>query len=155
VLTDVERGQRLAQAAAAHRVPVSTARRWVAAVTRSAATLRAAAVRVATAFGNPDGCWPPTVSRRPDGPLTGLLCALGGAAAAWTQAAAAPAPRGRAGALSGIDYVTLLVQDHRRQLLRGLGVADPGHAFGVTVTGWPLVNAVTGGALLTTPAPGG
>lgn len=151
VLLDVERGRGVTRAAAAQLVPVSTARRWVAAVIRSAATLRVAAVRVACAFGDAEGCWPPFRSGRPDGPLTAVLCALGGAAAAWTQAAASHVPRGRPGALSGIDYLTLLSQGYRRHVLRDLGVADPGGAFGVSVTGWPLVNAVTGGALLTTP----
>jgi hypothetical protein len=152
VLLDVERGRPVARAAAAQLVPISTARRWVTAVTRSATVLRAMAVRVASAFGRPEGCWPAFRSSRPDGPLTAVLCALGGAASAWTQAAAAPARSGRPGILSGIDYLTLLRQDYQRQLQRDLGVADPEGAFGVTVTGWPLVNAVTGGALLTTPA---
>jgi hypothetical protein len=153
VLVDVERGRSVAQAAAAQLVPVSTARRWVSAVTGSAAALRVAAVRVASAFGHPEGCWLPFRSGRPDGPLTAVLHALGGAASAWAQASASPAPPSRPGVLSGIDYLTLLCQDYRRRLLRDLGVADPDGAFGVTVTGWPLVNAVTGGCLLT--APGG
>lgn len=150
VLLDVERGRPVAAAAATQLVPVSTARRWVAAVTRSATALRVAAVRVACAFSDAESCWPPYRPGRPDGPLTAVLCALGGAAAAWTQAAS-PAPRAQPGALSGIDYLMLLSQDYRRQVLRVLGVADPSGAFGVTVMGWPLVNAVTGGALLTTP----
>jgi len=149
VLLDVEHGKPVERAAAAHQVPASTARRWVATVTRAASALTAGAVGVASAFGDPTGCWPPFA--RPLGRLTGVLCALGGAAAAWTQAATAPAPRAAAGALSGIDYLNLLAGDHRRQVLRGLGVADPDGAFGVSVTGWPLVNAVTGGRLLSTP----
>lgn len=151
VLADVERGRPVTQAAAAQLVPVSTARRWVTAVTGSAMALRVAAVRVASAFARPEGCWVPSRSGRPDGPLTAVLHALGGAASAWAQVSASPAPPSRPGALSGVDYLTQLAQDYRRQLLRDLGVADPGGAFGVAVTGWPLVNAVTGGALLTTP----
>jgi hypothetical protein len=151
VLLGVERGQTVAQAAAAQLVPVSTARRWVSAVTRSATALRVAAVRVASAFSRPEGCLPPYRPDRPDGPLTAVLHALDGAAGAWAQEAASPAPVDRPGALSGIDYLTQLCQDYRRRLLRDLGVADPGGALGVRVTGWPLVNAVTGGALLTTP----
>lgn len=151
VLLGVERGRSVAAAAATQLVPVSTARRWVTAVTRSATALRVAAVRAASAFGRPEGCWLPLRSARPDGPLTVTLHALGGAASAWAQVAASPAPPSRPGALSGIDYLTLLAQDYRRQVLRDLGVADPGGVFGVIVTGWPLVNAVTGGALLATP----
>jgi len=30
-------------------------------------------------------------------------------------------------------------------------VADPGDTLGLSVTGWPLVDALTGGALLTIP----
>ncbi|HUO37902.1 MAG TPA: hypothetical protein VMU34_08690 [Mycobacterium sp.] len=87
-------------------------------MTRSAATLKAAAVGVAAAFGDTDRCWPPFRSGRPDGPLTAVLHALGGAAAAWTRAAASPAPRGGAGTLSGIDYLAALSDGYQRQLLR-------------------------------------
>jgi hypothetical protein len=148
VLLDVERGQRVAHAATTHQVPVSTARRWVTAVTGAASTLTAGAVRVAAAFGDTTGCWPPYRStQRPVEALTGVLHALGGAAAAWTAACSARVP-GRVGALSGIDYLAQLREGYQRELLRDLGVADPGDALGVAVTGWPLVNVLTGGRLL-------
>jgi hypothetical protein len=152
VLLDVERGQLVAQAATTHQVPVSTARRWVAAVTKAASTLTAAAVRVAAAFGDTAGCWPRFGSPRPDGRLTGALHALGGAASAWTAArAVSVAGVGRAVAVTGIDYLALLCQGHQRELLRDLGVADPNEVLGAGVTGWPLVNALTGGRLLASP----
>lgn len=152
VLLDVERGHRVARAAATHRVPVTTARRWVAAVTRSAAAVTATAVRVAAASGDTTGCWPRFGSPRPASRLAGVLHALGGAAAAWTTARAVPAARlGRTGALTRIDYLAQVCHGHQVELLRGLGVADPTEVLGATVTGWPLVNALTGGALLTSP----
>jgi hypothetical protein len=154
VLLDVERGRGVPEAAATHLVPVSTARRWVAAVTGAASALKAAALEIAGAFGDTTGCWPPLRPSHPDGPLTGVLHALDGAAAAWTASrAVASREIGRAGVITGIDYLTLLSRDHHRRLLRERGVADPGETLGVSVTGWPLVNAVTGGRLLTTPAP--
>jgi hypothetical protein len=149
VLLDVERGQRVARAATTHQVPVSTARRWVTAVTSAASTLTAAAVRVAAAFGDATGCWPPYRSTgRQREALTGVLHAVGGAAAVWAQAACSRAAPGRVGALSGIDYLALVRESYQRELLRDLGVADPGDALGVAVTGWPLVNVLTGGRLL-------
>lgn len=156
VLLDVERGRSVARAAAAQLVPVSTARRWVNAVARSATALRVKAVRVARGFGDVDVHGSPFASPLPvSGPLTAVLQALGDAAAAWTAAAARSAVSTvRAGALSGIDYLALLLAGHRRQLLRDLGVADPDRTFGVSVMGWSLVNAVTGGRLLTlSPVP--
>jgi hypothetical protein len=151
VLLDVERGHGVGQAAAAQQVPVSTARRWVQAVTRSATAVTAAAVRVAAACGDTAGCWPRYGSGRPVSVLTGLLHAVGGAAAAWAGWRAVPTAGmpGQAGALTGINYLALVRHGHHQGLLRDLGVADPEDALGATVTGWPLVNAVTGGRLLT------
>jgi hypothetical protein len=155
VLLDVERGRPVVRAAATQLVPVSTARRWVNAVVRSATALRVKAVRVARGFGDADGCRSLFALPRPNGPLTAVLDALGDAAAAWTAAAARSAVSSvGAGALSGVDYLALLCADHRRQLLRDLGVADLGCTFGVSVLGWSLVNVVTGGRLLTlSPVP--
>jgi hypothetical protein len=130
-------------------VPASTARRWVTAVTSAASTLTAAAVRVAAAFGEATGCWPPyRPTEHPSEALTGVLHALGGAAAAWNRAATSARAPGRAGMLSGIDYLAQLREGYQRELLRDLGVADPGDTLGVAVRGWPLVNALTGGRLL-------
>jgi hypothetical protein len=149
VLLDVERGQRVARAATTHQVPVSTARRWVAAAASAASTLTAAAVGVAAAFGDTTGCWPPyRPTERPGEALTGVLHALGGAAAAWTRAACSARAPGRVGMLSGIDNLAQLRDGYQRELLRDLGVADPSNALGVGVTGWPLVNVLTGGLLL-------
>jgi hypothetical protein len=65
---------------------------------------------------------------RPVSVLTGVLHALGGAAAAWTRAASSPVATGRVGALSGIDYLARLRDGYQRELLRDLGIADPGHS---------------------------
>lgn len=153
VLLDTERGRHVAQAAAAAQVPVSTARRWVAAVVRSADAVTAAAVRAALAAGDAIGCRPLFGPVRPVGVLTGVLRALDGAAAVWTTAGAIPRTGrlSRVGAVTGIDYLALVHQEYHQGVLRDLGVADPGDALGATVTGWPLVNALTGGRLLTTP----
>jgi hypothetical protein len=153
VLLDVERGRRVAGAAAAARVPVSTARRWVRAVVGSADAVTAAAVRVAAAAGDATQCGPLFGPVRPVGVLTGVLQALGAAAAVWTAGRAIPRTGvlARSGAVTGIDYLALVHREYQQGLLRDLGIADPGDALGATVTGWPLVNAITGGRLLTTP----
>jgi hypothetical protein len=153
VLLDVERGRDVAGAAAAQLVPVSTARRWVRAVVGSADAVTAAAVRVAWAAGDATGCQPLFGPGRAVGVLTGVLNALGAAAAVWTAGRAIPRTGvlARSGAVTGIDYLALVHQEYQQGLLRDLGVADPGDALGATVTGWPLVNALTGGRLLTTP----
>jgi hypothetical protein len=67
VLQDVERGRPVIPVAATQLVPVSTTRRWVSAVTRSATVLRVAAVRVACAFGDAESCWPAYRPERPYG----------------------------------------------------------------------------------------
>ena len=109
------------------------------------------AVRAASAFNRPEGCWLPLRSARPDGPLTVALHALAAQPPPGPKQPLHPPRPADPGPWSGIDYLTQLAQNYRRQLLHDLGVADPDGVFGVTVTGWPLVNAVTGGALLTTP----
>ena len=151
VLLGAERREPVAAVAAAARVPVRTARRWIQAVTRSAAGLSAAVVRVAGAFADPEAGHPvwtsPTVPA--PGPLTAALTALGGAACTWR--ATGPSLIGRVGAVTGIDYLALVVQQWQQTMLRRLGVADPTGVLGVQVTGWPLINAITGGRLLTTP----
>jgi len=86
----------------------SAAQRWVA-VADSASTLTAAAVRVATASGDTTACWPRYRPSHPTDALTGVLHALGGAAAAWTRTAFSTRAQGRVGPLSGIDYLAQLV----------------------------------------------
>jgi hypothetical protein len=58
---------------------------------------------------------------------------------------------GRVGTLTGISYLALVVEQWQQTMLRRLGVGDPTGVLGVQVTGWPLINVITGGRLLTTP----
>jgi len=151
VLVAAARGRRPAAVAAAVRVPQSTVRRWVRAVTRSAAVLSAQAIEVARVFGDAQRCWP-----RPARTLSGLsaaLQALIGAACAWTAPSrAGRGPTGRVGPITGIDYLALLAQEHYTTMLARLRVVDPTDALGGQVTGWQLINVVTAGRLLNTPA---
>jgi hypothetical protein len=151
VLLGAERRQPVAVVAAAARVPARTTRRWIQAVTRSAAGLCAAAVQVAGAFADPEAGHPvwtsPSVPA--PGPLTAAPMALGGAARTWR--ATGPSLVGRVGAVTGISYLALVVQQWQQAMLRRLGVADPTDVLGIQVTGWPLINVITGGRLLTTP----
>jgi hypothetical protein len=50
--------------------------------------------------------------------------------------------------LTGIDYLATLAARHRAHLHARLNVADP-TAMITTLTGWPLINLLTQGQLLT------
>ena len=134
------------------RVPVSTLRAWLRAVGEAATALTVQAVRTATVFGDAAGCWDPAgpavaaASR-----VSAAICALGGAAAAWTTARTGRRPTGRVGTETGIDYLGLLVAEHYRATLRRLRVADPSVALD-RVSGWQLINVITAGRLLTSPS---
>ena len=121
-------------------------------MTRSATGLSAAAFQVAGAFADPEAGRPVWTSPTtpPVGALTAALNALAGAAYTW-RTTGPTSVIGRAGAVTGINYLRMLVQQWQQALLRRLGVADPTDALGVVVTGWSLVNVITGGRLLTTP----
>lgn len=156
VLLGAERQEPVTKAAAAARVPVRTARRWVQAVTRSAAGLSAATVKVAAAFADPQAGHPvwtgPTAP--PAESLTAVLTSLGGAAGTWQPTNTGPNATSvitRTGALTGINYLALVARQWQQAVLRSLGVADPTDVLGVQVTGWPLINVIIGGRLLTTP----
>jgi hypothetical protein len=151
VLLGAERQEPVTAVAAAARVPVRTAQRWVQAVTRSATGLSAAAVQVAGAFADPEAGHPVWTSPTapPAGPLTAALTALGGAARSWRTTG--PSVIGRVGTVTGVNYLALVVQQWQQTMLRRLGVVDPTDVLGVQVTGWPLINVITGGRLLTTP----
>jgi hypothetical protein len=134
------------------RVPVSTLRGWLRAVGEAATALTAQAVQIAMVFGDASGCQAPA---GPDaaaaGEVSATVCALGGAAAAWTTARTSRRPTGRVETYTGIDYLGLLVEEHYRATLRRLLVADPSDALH-RVTGWQLINVITAGRLLTSPS---
>src|SRR5664280_1715022 len=138
-------GAGYAGAAAAAGAPTATARDWLRAVGRSAPALTAQALAVAGAAGEADACWP-----RPSQPcsaLTSAVNALAAAARALHLVLTRPrlTPPGR---VTGIDYLAILAERHRRQLLHGLHLADPTGAA-AALSPWQTINVMTAGRLLT------
>jgi hypothetical protein len=131
-------------------VPVSTVRAWIRSTARSAEHLTDTAVRVVRTLGADTGtCW--TNGPDPVHRVRVALQALGSAAAALTQAAAAP--RSSPGALTGIDYLGLLAARHRQELHRWLRLSDPTDDAALAPP-WHQVTMITGGRLLTTTRSG-
>lgn len=141
-------GAGYARAAAAAGAPIATVRDWLRAVGRSAPALTAQAITVAGAAGDADSCWA-NISR-PCSPLTSAVHALGAAARAFHLALIRPRPAPVSGPVAGtgIDYLAILAERHRRSLLHGMRLADPtGAATGLTP--WQAINVLTAGRLLT------
>lgn len=143
-------GAGYARAAAAAGAPTATVRDWLRAVGRSAPALTAKAVTVAEAAGDGDACWPR--SSPPCSALTSAVHALGAAARAFHLVLIRPRPVRASGTLAGtgtgIDYLAILGERHRRQLLDDMRLVDPrGAATGLTA--WQAINVLTAGRLLT------
>ncbi len=89
--------------------------------------------------------------------LPEAVSVLGAAARAFALTLSTPRPPGPGGPLSGVDYLTVIAERHRRHLRRHLRrrlrLADPSGAV-AALRGWALVNLITGGRLLTSTAPG-
>jgi len=79
--------------------------------------------------------------------------ALGAAAAAFALDLSTPRPPGPGGPLTGVDYLAVIAERHRRCVHRRLRLADPSGAV-AALRGWQLINLITGGRLLTS-APAG
>ena len=144
-LLTAAQGAGYAGAAAAAGAPTATARDWLRAVGRSAPALTAQTLAVAGAAGEADACWP-----RPSQPcsaLTSAVNALAAAARALHLVLTRPrlTPPGR---VTGIDYLAILAERHRRQLLHGLHLADPTGAA-AALSPWQTINVMTAGRLLT------
>lgn len=141
-------GAGYAQAAAAAGAPTATVRDWLRAVGLSAPALTAQAVTVAGAAGDADACWLPL--SRPCSALTSAVNALAAAARAFKLVLTRPRPtvaRGP-GTGTGIDYLAILVERHRRELLHRLRLADPTGAA-AALSPWQTINVITAGRLLT------
>ena len=144
-LLTAAQGAGYAGAAAAAGAPTATVRDWLRAVGRSAPALTAQTLAVAGAAGEADACWP-----RPSQPcsaLTSAVNALAAAARALHLVLTRPrlTPPGR---VTGIDYLAILAERHRRQLLHGLHLADPTGAA-AALSPWQTINVMTAGRLLT------
>lgn len=134
------------RAAAAAGVPIATARDWARAVGRSAPALTAQAVTIAGAAGDADACW--TRPTHPCSALTSAVNALAAAARAFKLVLTRPRLPSAGGPLTGIDYLAIVAERHRRRLLHGLRLADPtGAAAGLSP--WQTINVLTAGRLLT------
>ena len=133
------------RAAAAAGAPTTTVRDWLRAVGRAAPALTAQAVIVAGAAGEADACWPQP--SRPCSALTSAVNALAAAARAFHLTLTRPSrPRW---SVTGIDYLAIVAERHRRQLLHGLRLADPTSAAS-DLSPWHTINVLTAGRLLTT-----
>jgi hypothetical protein len=141
-------GAGCARAAACVDVPAATVRGWLRAVTRAAPTLTAQAITILRASGMDLPPDPPLGSPAPS-PLARVIDALGAAARAFRLVLATPRPPGPGGVLTGIDYLALLAERHRRQVHAQLGLDDPTGAA-AHCPPWQLVTVITGGRLLTT-----
>jgi hypothetical protein len=140
-------GAGYARAAAAAGAPTSTVRDWLRAVGRSAAALTAQAVTIAGAAGEADACWPRP--SRPCTALTSAINALAAAARAFHLTLTRPRLARAAGTGTGIDYLAILAERHRRELLHNLRLADPTSAAR-DLSPWQTINILTAGRLLTT-----
>ena len=140
-------GAGYARAAAAAGAPTSTVRDWLRAVGRSAPALTAQALAVAGAAGEADACWPRP--SRPCSALTSAVNALAGAARVFHLALTRPRRPRTGGWVTGIDYLAIVAERHRRQLLHGLRLADPSGAA-AALSPWQTINVLTAGRLLTT-----
>jgi hypothetical protein len=134
------------RAAACVDAPADTVRGWLRAVRADAPALTARAVEVAHAAGT---------SLFPPGPpawwagraLPEAVSALGAAARAFALHLSTPRPRGPGGSLTGVDYLAVIAERHRRHVHRQLRLVDPGGAV-AALRGWQLINLLTGGRLL-------
>ena len=94
-------------------------------------------------------CSPPRPPARWAGrALPEAVAALGAAARAFALHLSTPRPPGPGGPLTGVDYLAVIAERHRRYVHRGLRLADPSGAL-AALRGWPLINLITGGRLLT------
>ena len=59
-----------------------------------------------------------------------------------------PTPASRPGTGTGIDYLAILAERHRRELLHGLRLVDPTGAA-TALSPWQAINVLTAGRLLT------
>lgn len=140
-------GAGYSRAAAAAGAPTSTVRDWLRAVGRSAPALTAQALAVAGAAGEADACWPRP--SRPCSALTSAVNALAAAARAFHLVLTRPRPIRASGSVTGVDYLAIVAERHRRQLLHGLRLADPTGAA-AALSPWQTINVLTVGRLLTT-----
>jgi len=140
-------GAGYARAAAAAGAPTATVRDWLRAVGRSAPALTAQALAVAGAAGEAEACWP-RPSRRCSA-LTSAVNALAAAARAFHLTLIRARPARVGGSVTGIDYLAIVAERHRRELLHGLRLADPTSAA-AALSPWQTINVLTAGRLLTT-----
>jgi hypothetical protein len=138
------------RAAAIVDVPASTVRSWLTSVRARSTGPVADAIALIQAAGldlHPPGPPPVWAGRA----LPEAVAALGTAARGFAFALASPArPRLRlvpAGS-TGIDYLRTIAERHRQALHARLGVIDPTGLL-AGLRGWPLINVLTRGRLLT------
>jgi len=128
-------------------VPASTVRDWIHAARDGAAGLISAVSRVIEAAGarlHPPQA-PLVWAARP---LSEAVAALGVAARGFVLDLATPRPPGPGGRPSGIDYLGILAERHGQHIHHQLRVVDPTGAL-AGLRGWPLINVLSRGRLLT------
>jgi hypothetical protein len=153
-LLQAAEGRGYRRVAATVGVPASTVRGWLAGVRAGSGELVAATVEVIRAAGldlHPPGA--PVWAGRP---VPEAVSALGTAARGFVLALARPYPA-RVGPVpaggTGIDYLRIIAERHRRAISARFGVIDPGGQL-AGLSGWPLISVLTRGRLLTTSPDG-
>ena len=154
-LLEAAEGAGYRRAAATVDVPASTVRGWLTSVRTRSTGLVADAIAVIQAAGldlHPPGRTPAWAGRA----LPEAVAALGTAARGFALALARPwvpplrpVPAG----CTGIDYLQIIAERHRRAIHAQLRVIDPGGLL-AGLHGWPLISVLIRGRLLT-PGPDG
>jgi len=154
-LLEAAEGAGYRRAAARVGVPASTVRGWLTSVRTRSATLVAGVSEVIRAAGQdvyPQGRRPGWVGQA----LPEAVAAVGNAARAFVLGLARPIHpplRPIQPGHTGIDYLRLIAERRRLAIHASFGVIDPTGGL-AELRGWPLINVVTRGRLLT-PDPHG
>jgi hypothetical protein len=155
-LLEAAEGAGYRRAAARVGVPASTVRGWLTSVrNRSATMIAGGGIELICAAGEP--VWPP--GRPPvwaGQALPQAVAALGNAARAFVLGLARPIRpplRLIQPGHTGIDYLRLVAERRRLAIHASFGVIDSTGGL-AELRGWPLINVVTRGRLLT-PDPHG
>lgn len=140
--------------AASVGVPESTVRGWLSGVRTGSAELVAGSIDVIRAAGL--DLYPQRALVWAGQPLPEAVSALGTAARGFVLALVRPYPvplRPVPAGGTGIDYLRIIAERHRRASCARLGVIDPGGLL-PGLRGWPLISVLTRGRLLTSSPDG-
>jgi hypothetical protein len=154
-LLEAAEGAGYRRTASAVGVPASTVHGWLTSVRAGSATLVAGAIGLIQAAGldlYPPGRAPVWAGRALPEAVSALGTAARGVVLALTRPQV-PLPRPVPAGRTGIDYLRIIAERHRRAIHAQLQVIDPAGLL-AGLHGWPLIGVLTRGRLLT-PDPDG